>query len=322
MYCRNCGEEIQEGAKFCPNCGAQSYSHIPPQAPNSQLYLNRDNTYYQYDTHPEQIANSLQQRQSYAATPKKKSALIPILVSLVIIASAVAIYLFAFGPLQTWYRVLNPDGTVQGYELPKSYQMAGEAWACLVADTQESPVEGIRYEKIFKYQVPFDMLYTRSYQKMFVAYKEGIVTEKGLSFYNELISYDYYETESTEEYYDMDLGGYLFCFSGTASRLYYIPYQWMSDANAISSVMFGAPIENYVYIMLDIPDSRSIANYVMASSVEEYTGRSESEIRDSLNWFGIGAYNELDSHVYSISLNDLDKVYTSAEVMNMAIVAP
>lgn len=51
MICRNCGQEIEEGVRFCPNCGqdqspeaplrSQVQPQVPPSAPASQQ-RNRD----------------------------------------------------------------------------------------------------------------------------------------------------------------------------------------------------------------------------------------------------------------------------------------
>ncbi len=40
MFCRNCGKEIEDGATFCPECGAsqQQPQSAPPQQPVQQPY--------------------------------------------------------------------------------------------------------------------------------------------------------------------------------------------------------------------------------------------------------------------------------------------
>ena len=36
MYCRECGKEIDDNAKFCPKCGYEQISHVPSEANNSK----------------------------------------------------------------------------------------------------------------------------------------------------------------------------------------------------------------------------------------------------------------------------------------------
>lgn len=40
MFCTNCGKEIQEGAVFCPECGATQQGATPPPVSNVGSYAN------------------------------------------------------------------------------------------------------------------------------------------------------------------------------------------------------------------------------------------------------------------------------------------
>jgi uncharacterized membrane protein YvbJ len=37
MFCKNCGKQIEDGSKFCPECGMAQYGHQPVEPDSVQL---------------------------------------------------------------------------------------------------------------------------------------------------------------------------------------------------------------------------------------------------------------------------------------------
>ncbi|AQQ72366.1 putative membrane protein [Limihaloglobus sulfuriphilus] len=36
MFCKNCGKQIEDGSKFCPECGESQYGHQPSEPDSVQ----------------------------------------------------------------------------------------------------------------------------------------------------------------------------------------------------------------------------------------------------------------------------------------------
>lgn len=150
MFCSNCGNQVQDGARFCENCGALVVSPAPVSqpAPFAPYPLNPE---------PAPVAEPAPaaEPEAPAAPAKKKKKLLPLILILAVVIVAVVAVVLLFGK-QTVYLVTETvSENMNGPTTTQRYEYDGEGRITKYEYEMEYP-EHLDYSYDMKYEISYE----------------------------------------------------------------------------------------------------------------------------------------------------------------------